>query len=140
MITNFIATYKTIVNAPIEKVWDALTLSEIVKQYFFGTNQQTTWEIGSPISWEGEYDGKSFLDKGVVLEFNPKKNLKYSYFSNWSGLPDLPENYILVEYQVKSIGNKTELTIHQANYNAEKQKESVENWEYLINDLKKVVE
>jgi uncharacterized protein YndB with AHSA1/START domain len=140
MITNFIATYKTIINAPIEKVWDALTKTEIVKLYFFGTNQQTTWEIGSPISWEGEYDGKSFRDVGVVLEYKKNSNLKYSYLSNWSGLPDLPENYLSVEYIVKSIGKNTELTVNQANYNEEKQKESLENWEYLINDLKKVVE
>lgn len=140
MITNFIATYKTVINAQIENVWDALTNTEIVKLYFFGTIQETTWEIGSPISWKGDYDGIKYHDKGIVLEFNPNNNLKYSYLSSFSGMEDLPENYLLVEYVLKKRGNKTELTINQANYNKEKQKESLENWEYLLNDLKKVVE
>lgn len=36
--------YQTTVKAPLEKVWDALINPEMVRHYFFGSNQKTTWE------------------------------------------------------------------------------------------------
>ena len=32
-----------------------------------GTNMQTTWEVGSPITWKGEWKGSAYEDKGTVL-------------------------------------------------------------------------
>ncbi|HAO06561.1 MAG TPA: ATPase [Chryseobacterium sp.] len=140
MITNNISTYKTIVKAPVEKVWDALVNPEIVKQYFFGSSQQTDWEIGSSIMWTGEYEGTKYIDKGKVLEFKPNHKLSYSYLSSWAGLDDKAENYLLVTYQVEASGNDTELTITQSNYDEEKAKHSAENWSIVIEGLKKIVE
>lgn len=140
MQTNHQSTYRTIIKAPIEKVWDALTNAEIVKQYFFGSNQETTWEIGSPLLWTGEYEGQSYVDKGVVLDFFPNKKLSYSYLSSWSGLDDKPENYLLVSYEVAQKESGTELIITQSNYDEEKAKHSAENWAVVIDGLKKIVE
>lgn len=68
MNTKYQSNYKTIINAPISKVWDALTMPEIVKEYFFGSNQETDWKVGSPIIWTGEYEGTIYVDKGIVQE------------------------------------------------------------------------
>ncbi len=46
------------INAPSAKVWAALTDPAIVKQYFFGTNVKSDWKRGSPIIWEGEWEGR----------------------------------------------------------------------------------
>lgn len=140
MQTNFKSTYQTDIKAPVEKVWDALTNPEIVRKYFFGSNQQTDWKIGSPILWTGEYEGASYVDKGVVLEFIPHQKVAYSYLSSWSGLDDRPENYLSVTYQLKRKENGTELTITQSNYDDEKAKHSAENWAVVIDGLKKIVE
>lgn len=140
MITGNLSTYKTTINASIEKVWDALINPEIVKEYFFGSSQNTDWEIGSSIQWTGEYEGTKYIDKGRVLEFVPNNKLSYSYLSSWSGLDDKPENYLLVTYEVKTIESGTELTITQSNYDEEKAKHSVENWAIVIAGLKKLVE
>lgn len=140
MHTNHQSKYQTIVKAPIDKVWDALTNPEIVKQYFFGSNQETDWAVGSPILWTGEYEGTTYVDKGVVLEFLPNKKLSFSYLSSWSGLEDKPENYLLVSYEVNKTENGTELTITQSNYDEEKSKHSEGNWGVVIDGLKKLVE
>ena len=132
--------YHTIIKAPIDKVWEALTNPEIVKQYFFGSNQETDWNVGSKILWAGEYEGTTYVDKGVVLEFLPNEKLSYSYLSSWSGLDDKPENYLWVSYEVKDIDGVTELTITQSNYDEEKAKHSAENWEVVIDGLKKLIE
>lgn len=140
MHTEYKSTYKTTIHAPIEKVWDALINPETVKKYFFGSNQETDWKIGSQILWTGEYEGTPYTDKGVVLEFSPNKKLSYSYLSSWSGLEDKPENYLSVTYEVKPIKAGTELTITQSNYDEEKAKHSSENWAKVIDGLKQIVE
>jgi len=140
MQTEFKSTYQTEIAAPIEKVWDALINPKIVKQYFFGSNQETDWKIGSQILWTGEYEGTPYTDKGVVLEFSPNKKLSYSYLSSWSGLEDKPENYLLVTYEVTPIDAGTELTITQSNYDEEKAKHSSENWAVVIDGMKKLIE
>jgi len=124
----------------VEKVWDALTKPELVRQYFFGSNQETDWRPGSNIIWTGEYEGNAYTDKGVVQEFLPMEKISYSYFSSWSGMEDKPENYLLVTYNLKSVQEGTELTITQSNYDEEKAKHSAANWATVIDGLKELVE
>ena len=140
MQTNFKITYQTTVKADIEKVWDALTKPELVSQYFFGTNLDTDWKVGNPIFFNGEYDGNSYQEKGIVLEFLPNQKLSYSYLSSWTGLEDKPENYLEVIYEVKQTQDGTELKITQSNYDEEKAKHSSEGWKTVIDGLKKIVE
>lgn len=140
MQTHFKIHYKTTVKAPIDKVWEALTNPEIVKQYFFGTELLTNWEIGSDIVFQGEWEGQKYKDPGKVLEYSHNEKLAYSYLSNWSGKEDKPENYLWVCYEVKPIDNGTELTISQTNYDEERAKHSETNWASLIDGMKKIIE
>ncbi|MCW5911088.1 MAG: SRPBCC domain-containing protein [Cyclobacteriaceae bacterium] len=140
MQTGFKTSYTTTIQAPAEKVWAAITQPELVKQYFFGTSLVTDWKPGSPIYFRGEWEGKPYEDKGVVLKFDAPHELAYSYLSNWSGLPDKEENYLYVAYTLRSVNSTTELTITQTNYDADKAAHSEENWASLIEGLKKLVE
>lgn len=140
MQTGHQRKYHTLIKASLEKVWDALINPELVKQYFFGSSQETTWEVGAPILWEGEYEGQNYVDKGVVLEFIPNEKVSYSYLSNWAGLDDIADNYLFVSYEVKPTESGTELTITQSNYDEEKASHSNENWGIVIDGLKKLVE
>jgi len=140
MIKDNLSSYKTIVNAPVNKVWDALTVPEIVKQYFFGTNQKSSYAVGEPITWDGEYQGQKYLDKGVILDYEPLKKFAYSYLSSWSGKADEPENYLWVKYDLTTVTNGTELTITFSSYSEEGAKHSHENWKGIIDALKKIVE
>ncbi|WP_294082563.1 SRPBCC domain-containing protein [Proteiniphilum sp. UBA5384] len=140
MTTDFKTQYKTTINAPLEKVWEALTNPAIVEQYFFGTELVTDWEVGKPIVFQGEWDDKKYIDKGEVLEYEHNKKLSYSFLSSWSGKEDLPENYLWVSYEVKSDGENTELTISQSNYNEELAEHSDENWAALVDAMRKIIE
>lgn len=140
MVTENKITYTTLIKASVEKVWDGMTNPEIVKQYFFGTELISDWKVGSSITFQGEWEGKPYRDKGVILELEENKKIAYSYLSNWSGKEDLPENYLWVCYEFNSIGDNTELTIHQSNYEAETANHSEGNWASLIDGLKKIVE
>ncbi len=138
---NFKAKMRRTIHAPVDKVWAGLTQPELVKQYFFGTDLVTTWQVQTPIFFKGEWEGTAYEDKGTVLRFEPNKILSYDYFSAWSGTEDTPENYQIITYRVKSAGNSTVLTIEQEKIpTLERKIESVKNWTALMLELKKLME
>lgn len=129
-----------LINASIEEVWAAVTKPEIVKQYFFGTNLETTWEVGSPILFKGEWEGKEYVDKGVVQSFDPEKSLSYTYRSGMEEGPDVPESYNLITYQIAQRDAGVELSICQTADSEEKAKHSEENWNTVLCALKNLLE
>jgi uncharacterized protein YndB with AHSA1/START domain len=147
MKNNITGKVNATVYAPVVEVWGALTNPDLIKQYFFGTNTTTDWKVGSPIKFTGEWQGKTYEDKGTILAFEPNKLIRYNYWSSMSGIEDKPENYVIVTYEVASNNgggdNKgsTTITITQENIPDEKMKEhSEENWKKVIDGLKKLVE
>jgi len=129
------------VNAPASKVWEALTNPAIVKQYFFGTNVKTDWKKGSPIIWEGEWDGKSYQDTGKILEIDPGTSVKYNYWSSMSGTENTPENTLEITYDLSEKDGKTLLTVTQENIKSEEAKEhSEQNWQSVFGKMKEMVE
>ena len=129
------------IHATISNVWEALTNPEIIKKYFFGTNTITDWKVGSPIKFKGEWQGKSYEDKGTILEIQKNKLIKYDYWSSMSGIEDKPENYVIVTYQLSEEDGNVNLSVLQENIPDEKMKvHSEENWNKVLNGLKKVVE
>lgn len=129
------------INATKEKVWEALVKPEAIQQYMFGTHVVTDWEEGCPITWQGEWQGKPYEDKGEILQFAPGKILEYSHFSPLSGLPDKWENYHKVKVELSQNGDKTRVTLTQDNNaNEEERAHSQKNWEMMLNELKKYLE
>ncbi len=129
------------VNAPISTVWDALTNPVTVKKWFFGTEQKTTWEVGTSILWSGEWDGKPYEDKGIVLAYEHEKYLKCNYWSSFSGTEDIPENYANITYQVTDNAGNTRLTITQDGFkNEEAKTHSETNWIAMMDEMKKLIE
>ena len=141
MDKNLIARASVTINAPSARVWDALANPEAIKQYMFGANVVTDWHEGSPISWKGEWQGKSYEDKGVILQFKPTRILQYSHFSPLSGLPDKPENYHTVTIELLGERNQTRVSLTQDNNTTEGAREhSEKNWGMMLAALKKFSE
>ena len=131
----------TNIHAPINKVWDALTKPEMIKQYFFDTNTFTDWKVGSPIKFKGEWEGKKYEDKGTILDFQKNKLIKYDYWSSMSGIEDEPENYVTITYKLAEKDDQVNVTVIQENIPDEKMKKHAEeNWRKVLNGLKKLLE
>ena len=128
-------------NSTKEKVWDALTNLEHIKQYFFGTETKTDWKVGSPLIFEGEFEEKKYRDKGRIIKNEPGKLLRYSYWSGFSGLEDKEENYSTVTYEIKEVENGVELTVTQEGFaNEEKQDHAINGWKMVLDKIKEIVE
>jgi uncharacterized protein YndB with AHSA1/START domain len=107
----------------------------------FGTRVSTDWGVGSPITWAGEWEGKSYEDKGTVREVRPPQILEYSHFSPLSGMPDLPENYHTVRIEVMGDDGVTRVILTQDNNDtSEARDHSEKNWQSMLDGLKEVVE
>lgn len=128
-------------NAPQAEVWKGLTDPEIVKQYFFGTTVRSDWKVGSPIVFTGEWEGKTYEDKGIIEEIDPGSYIKYTHWSNVGGTEDKPENYERVSYSLDEKEGVTTLTLTQNNVKDEAAKEhSEKNWQIILGGLKKILE
>ena len=129
------------INAPVEQVWKALTDPELIKQYFFGTQTESSWRVGTPIYFRGEWDGKGYEDKGTILANEHLRRIRYNYWSSFSEKPDEPANYANIEYRLESAGAVTRLTVTQDGHDSEeKMQHSRENWKMVMEGMKKLVE
>ncbi len=141
MSANFISKTSVTIHAPAAQVWDALTSPELIRQYLFGTNTETDWKVGSDIRWRGEYEGKSYEDKGKILQVLPEKLLQHTYHSAMSGIEDKPENYFNVTYELEETDGETTVTVANSNLPDEKSvAHSESNWSQVLSKLKEVVE
>jgi uncharacterized protein YndB with AHSA1/START domain len=140
-MNNYSATATITINVPAAKVWDALTNPEMVKQYLFGTSVASDWQKGSPITYTGEWQGKAYEDKGEILEVEPGKLLKTTYFSSMSGQEDVPENYSVVTYALTEENETTTLSITQENTKDQASADqSKQNWDGVLSSLKALLE
>jgi uncharacterized protein YndB with AHSA1/START domain len=141
MDKNLIAKAFISIKAPSAKVWDALVNPDVIKQYMFGTNVVSDWKEGSSIVWKGDWQGKPFEDKGVILQFKPGQTLQYSHFSPLAGLPDKPENYHSVTIDMSDAGAQTKVRLSQDKNPTEQAREhSEKNWDVMLTGLKTLLE
>lgn len=129
------------IEASVKQVWNALTDPELIKEYFFDTETTTDWKKGSPVYFRGVWDGVPYEDKGIILDIEPLKFVTYSYWSSFSGTEDKPENYANITYELQDKGETTVMTVIQEGFkNKEAQEHSEQNWSYVLDSLKKLVE
>ena len=67
-MTGHVAHAKVTVDATPQQAWQALTDPGEIRKWMAGTTLTTDWQVGSPITWQGEMEGKPYEDKGEVLE------------------------------------------------------------------------
>ena len=123
------------------EVWHALTDRETIKKYFFGTEAISDWEEGSSLVFRGEWEGKTYEDKGTILEAIPGEMLKYDYWSGFSGLEDKAENYSLVTYILEQTVDGTILSLKQKGFAGEEALAHAEGgWTMVLQNLKDLLE
>ena len=136
-----LAVVEISIDASPAVVWEALTRPDLIKKYFFGTTTFTTWEVGSPIRFVGEWEGQAYEDKGTVLAFEPCRLIRYDYWSSMSGLEDLPEHYIQISYALEEEEGITRLRIEQGPMKDEETAAHSEgNWLSVMVGMKELVE
>ena len=140
-MSGHVATAQCEIDAPPEKVWRALTDPQLIKKYMFGSEVRTDWKPGSPITWQGEFEGRKYMDKGEIIAVEPGRRLEITHFSPLTGQEDRPENYHRVSYELQPTDGGTSLRLTQDNSSsAEEAEHSAATWQMMLDGLKKVAE
>lgn len=141
MPQNLIARAAVTIHAPPDAVWRGLTDPAALGRYMFGATVVSDWVEGSPITWRGEYQGRSYEDKGRVVAAQRPRRLEYTHFSPLAGLPDEPENYHRVVVELTPEGRTTRVELTQDNnLTDDARRHSADNWSKMLAGLKQVVE
>jgi uncharacterized protein YndB with AHSA1/START domain len=143
MTETFSAAESIELDAPPDRVWQALVDPDLVARYMHGTSVETSWQVGDPIVWRGEWQGKPYEDKGEVLAFEPPRRLSVTHWSPLTGEPDEPANYHHVTYEVDGLGDdRSRLTLTHGNSPSQEAADAmVENgWRPMLQSLQQVAE
>jgi len=140
-MNGIVATASIEIEAPASRVWTALTEPDQIAAYMFGSRVETDWEVGHPITWNGEWEGKPYQDKGQVLAYDEPERLSVTHFSPLTGQDDVPENYHTLVYELGENDGVTTVSLSQDNNGSEEEAEhSRANWQMMLDGLKKQVE
>lgn len=141
MTKGIVARATTTIAASPADVWKALTTPETIARYMFGTTVVSTWRVGEPIVWKGEWKGKPYEDKGAILRLEPERVLEYSHFSPLTGSDDDPDSYHTVTVELTPDGAGTRVTLSQDNNKTDEARQhSEKNWQAMLDGLKKLLE
>ncbi|HNV30259.1 MAG TPA: SRPBCC domain-containing protein [Cyclobacteriaceae bacterium] len=137
------------IQAPTERVWDALVNPKQTQKYMFGCETVSDWKRDSDLLWRGEYEGKEMIFvKGTIVKIEPGRYLAYTTIDPNSTIDDTSENYLTVTYELKPQGGQTILTVTQGDYStvAEGERRYAESyndglgWQPILEAIKKIVE
>jgi uncharacterized protein YndB with AHSA1/START domain len=94
-----------IFNVPVEKVWEAITSKEQMKQWYFDIAEFEP-EDGFEFTFDGENDGKKYVHLCKITEVVPHKKLSYSWrYKETEGM-----SYLSFELFEEGEGTRLKLT------------------------------
>ena len=93
-----------------DQVWETLTDRD-KGRVWRSADYETDWQPGSAIAITAQIGPKRYRDKGMVLAVERPTRLTYEFLPRVSGLPDVPESYSFVSFELVAHGNGTELTV-----------------------------
>jgi uncharacterized protein YndB with AHSA1/START domain len=141
MLDQIITTTTVKINAPVARVWNALTDPDVIKEYMFDTTVISDWKEGGSITWKGEWKGKPYEDNGVILSIVQEKLLQYSHFSSAEDMEDKEENYHIVTIELFDEPDGVLVVLSQDNNASQKAKdESEKNWNMMLQSMKEILE
>lgn len=110
--TNLEVRSSILISSTKDKIWDVLTNPNKIRVYMYGSNVETDWHVDSPILFKrnrihesAPVSDKPVIDKGVILDVQPQRFLKFSFYNSMEGYEDLPENYSIISYSIDEIDN-----------------------------------
>ncbi len=106
-----------LINTPASNIWAALTEPGLMGKWMLDTPVEilTDWRVDGYRLEKGDLHGLAFENRGRIIRFDPSKTLEYTHWSTLSIIPDVPENYSVVRFDLQETENQTLLTLSIGN-------------------------
>ena len=129
------------IKASAEAVFDALTSSDEIVQYFPLQRVTSSWQAGGSLLMEGVADGRAFADHGVIRELDRPATFAYTYWSDNHGTDNVSDKHVAIRYSLYPEGAVTRLEMTQSNLPSPEYRAVMEDaWTGLLESLKSHVE
>jgi uncharacterized protein YndB with AHSA1/START domain len=144
-----IVTNSILIRSTLQHVWDVLTKPEFTKIYMFGCETVSDWKEGSPLLWNGQYEGKEVtFVSGHILELKPPHRLIYSVIDLNAPYEKTPENHLKVLYELAETADGVEFKVSQYGFeeaaDGEKRFTEIYNngdgWQPILVGIKELIE
>jgi uncharacterized protein YndB with AHSA1/START domain/DNA-binding transcriptional ArsR family regulator len=121
-----------------ERLWEALTDTELRRKYNFGVGVQSDWTPGS--RYEGTHPtGSGPLVEGENLEVDPPRRLVQSFHALW-GENVAKEGTSRVTYEIEPVGDSCRLTVTHDQLREGANDELFGGWPMILSGLKTLLE
>ncbi len=101
----------------------------------------TDRKVGNPIAFSGEFNGKEYEGKGILINVETNNQLQDSHWSPFDGLADEPKNYRIWTFGLNKKGEIIQLSITEDIIPTEKQKNRSDGfWNEVLLKIKQLVE
>lgn len=132
--------YQIIINAPQERVWEAITKPEFTSRYYYDSTLKTDLTVGSPFTYF--MSNGSPIVEGEVVASDPPNRLVHSYHSLWPPMnEDAPTK---VTWELESMpGGVTKVTVVHGDFQGETATYkglAGGGWAWILSNMKTVLE
>src|SRR5580693_1378246 len=141
-VTDFKPTtvYTVYIASTAEKVWQALTMAEFSRKYFFGNAVEVDLKVGG--AYVARQPDGSVHISGEVVECDPPRKLTVTFNVNW---PALVEKLgpTLVSYEIEPAGDAVRLTMtesHDRPISDDILSGGRQGWPAILSSLKSLLE
>ena len=131
--------YVIFIRTTPERLWTALTSPEWTRQYWFGMNQESSWQPGAP--WRLVFPDGRVADTGEILEIDPPRRLVLKWRNEFR--PELKaEGYSRCSIELEPVSGAVKLSI---THSMEKQGAELitavsGGWPRILSNLKSLLE
>ena len=131
--------YEIYIRATPERVWQALTDSDLVKRYYFGSVIDSDFRPGSPIVYKQPDTGRIDIE-GEVIEADPPRRLVHTFAVRWDA--DVNDPPTRVAWEITPMGDACRLSVTHDGFTEENATfESTKGgWPVILSGLKTLLE
>jgi len=131
--------YEIYIRSTPERIWQALTDSDLVKRYYFGSVIDSDFRAGSPIVYKQPDTGRIDIE-GKVIEADPPRRLVHTFAVGWD--PDVKDPPSRVAWEITPMGKACRLSVTHDGFAEENETfaQTKSGWPIILSGLKTLLE
>jgi uncharacterized protein YndB with AHSA1/START domain len=135
--TAVLKVFEIYIKTTPEKLWEAITDSEMRAKYSFGVGTESDWSPGS--EYRSEVPGVIEIAEGENLEVDPPRKLVQSFTALWSDAVKA-QGTSRVTWEIEPVGSSCQLTVTHDQLPDDANPELFGGWPMILSGLKTLLE